>query len=199
MGSLFQCSVILAVKKFLCLYGTSYVQILGHYFLSYHYTSWRRAWPHLSAFICLETLIRSPLSLYPRLNRPILLSLSRRCSRSFIIFVALHWTPRISLSFWTGDPRMGHSNLNVASLEQSRGGRSPSSTCWSRSFSNLPCWYCSRQSGYQARLLGSYNLQENKPSGTYNEHFEKNKQPKNETTGYKQILFFFFSIGYDIE
>jgi len=35
---------------------------------------------------------------------------------------------------WTGEPRTGHSRLNVASTGQSRGSRSPPLTCWPRSF-----------------------------------------------------------------
>ena len=65
----------------------------------------------LASSICLPppcrylwTFIRSLLSLlFPRLNRPGLLSLFSygRCSRTFIIFVAFCWTPsRRSLSFF---------------------------------------------------------------------------------------------------
>ena len=106
LGNLFQCYVIFTVKKFFCIFVWNFL-----------HSSFRPVLLVLSLCITEKSLAKSvclpspsniekhlsdTLSLlFPRLNRPRLLSLSSygRCSRPLIIFVALCLTPRRSLTF----------------------------------------------------------------------------------------------------
>jgi len=139
LTSLFQCFITITIKKFfhMFLWNFLYSSFRPLLLVLLLHTTKKR----LTSPICLPPLfrylwifIKSALSLlFPRLNRPMLLSLFSygRCSRPFIIYVALLWTPsRIFLSFLNWEPRTGHSILNVPSPGQSRRRGSPPSTCW---------------------------------------------------------------------
>ena len=55
LGNLFQCSIAITDKKFFHLFKWNYVQVLGHYSLSYRYAALRTACPYL---LCLPPPVR---------------------------------------------------------------------------------------------------------------------------------------------